>query len=183
MSNPGWVAGVMDWNPNNPDNTNSAQLLDREKTPLADYLKSADVYKCPADNFTSRKFKASRVRSYSLNAVLTGTNGPIGFSTNLANPGPASIFTFVCEHPDSINDGTFQIEPKSGHWADLPSSHHKGPSCPIGFADGHSEIHKWAETRGANKTVYPVTMTTNRPWADKPVGTSRDYEWMQARMP
>src|SRR5690348_10856935 len=49
MPNPGWVAGVMDWNPNNPDNTNSAQLIDTSKSLIGDYVHSPDVFKCPAD--------------------------------------------------------------------------------------------------------------------------------------
>ena len=186
MPNPGWVTGVMDWNPNNPDNTNADQLIDPSKSLIGDYVKSSDVFKCPADNFTSRKFKIKRVRSYSLNAILAGTNGPpetARMTTDLNNPGPAMIFSIVCEHPDSINDGVFQFESSLEKWVDLPSGVHPGPSSPLAYVDGHAEIHKWVETSGTNKTVYPVTMTTNRPWAAQPVGSSLDYQWMQERMP
>ena len=218
LPNPGWVAGVMDWNPNNADNTNTAQLLDKSKSPIAPYLRNKEphVYRCAAD-------KARRARSYSLNAALdgssqsgptvhglapngktyhgsdgTGTNSPartiadldkdrVKFTLERRKPYQEMIFTFVCEHPDSINDGTFVFEPgyapNSERWVDLPSNNHADNRCSFGFADGHAEMHQWVEVTGDGKTAYPVTMTTNRPWADKPVGTSRDYEWMQARMP
>ena len=211
MPNPGWVKGVMNWNPDNPDNTDFAQLLDPDKSLMAPYVHSVEIFKCPADDFTSQNFKERRVRSYSLNGVLAGpsgsgptaqgkaprgrtyygrnsqeTEGPVRIAADLT-PRPAMIFTFLCEHPDSLNDGGFLFDPGyppgEERWRDLPSSHHPGPSCPIAFADGHAEIHQWLETRGTNRTVYPVTLTNVLPWLARPAGTSRDYQWMQDRMP
>jgi prepilin-type processing-associated H-X9-DG protein len=51
------------------------------------------------------------------------------------------------EHPDSINDGYFLINPGASQWGDLPASYHNG-AAGFSFADGHSEIHRW---------LYPST--------------------------
>jgi len=51
----------------------------------------------------------------------------------------------VDEHPDSINDGCFYLNPLAGpfnhQWGDLPGSSDNG-ACGFAFADGHSEIKK-----------------------------------------
>ena len=60
---------------------------------------------------------------------------------------PVKTHVFAEEHPDSINDGwiiTNVTNPNA--WADLPASYH-GNACGFGFADGHSEIHKWKDSR------------------------------------
>jgi prepilin-type processing-associated H-X9-DG protein len=73
---------------------------------------------------------------------------------------PSSIFVFLDEHPDSINDGYFddgvQGTPSSPTtWAaatsDVPGSAHNG-ACGFSFTDGHSEIHKWQNPL----TIVPV---------------------------
>jgi len=57
---------------------------------------------------------------------------------------PALTFVFVDEREDSINDGTFfTAVDDAGYLTDIPASYHAGASG-FAFADGHSEIHKWA---------------------------------------
>ena len=75
-----WVQGWIDFNPGNPDNTNTTQLLDRKKAAFAPYLQSAGVYKCPADRsfVTIRGSRHSRVRSMGMNqAIATPPNEPM----------------------------------------------------------------------------------------------------------
>ena len=75
-------------------------------------------------------------------------------STNVNNPyyrqffklsefsAASSIFVFIEEHPDSINDGYFLNRASTGGWTDLPASFHNG-SANLTFADGHAESRRW----------------------------------------
>lgn len=168
-----WVAGRMDYG--DPDeNTNSAVLIDPQYSQLAVYVKTPAVYRCPSDRSTQSPGLQGppRVRSYALSCAigcqdLAGdpresmdlqTYLPPAPATqwliyNRENQitgglGPADLFTFVDEHPDSINDGVFgnvMASSDSSTWVwyqDVPAKWHNN-SCPFAFADGHSEIHRW----------------------------------------
>jgi prepilin-type N-terminal cleavage/methylation domain-containing protein len=71
--------------------------------------------------------------------------------------GPADIFVFVEEHPDSINDGAFGVEmvnaPNYTVFVDIPSNIHKSV-CPFSFADGHAEMHPWREAGVIPQITY-----------------------------
>ena len=180
-----------------PDNTDAALLMDPAQSPLASYLRSSRVWKCPADNY------GNRVRSLSVNAVLVGSkltvapapnyptprtyinDPPCKKMTELNIPGPASVWVSVDEHPDSINDSIFHfipgLAPSSATWRDLPASYHNG-ACGFSFADGHSEIHKWLDGR----TKLQVKMQDKwwcPPGQNYPVPQSKDYLWVNERMP
>lgn len=191
----GPVGGHMSWD-SNSENTNTFLLID-PNTPLGNYVKSSLVWKCPSDNYKSTANPGPRVRSLSMNGVLgngLGTLSPVPFPgrtyvqkvtklTELVKPGPAMVFVFLDEHPDSINDAIFQtiagLPPVTAEWRDLPSSMHCGGGN-LSFADGHSEIHKWLEKNPPNATVLPVTYV-NLP--NLPCRNSRDYAWINDRMP
>jgi prepilin-type N-terminal cleavage/methylation domain-containing protein/prepilin-type processing-associated H-X9-DG protein len=188
-------------------NTNYPVLLNPEKSYFADYLKSVGVFKCPSDRTPA--LNGQRIRSYSMNAALegvglnpmTGTQFPLGriypnkgakTMSDLRNPGPVMTWLIVDEHPDSINDGVFQFNagfPKTQYqWRDLPASYHNN-ACGFSFADGHSEIKKWAWSSGttaSKSTALPVRRQTK--WyapggANYAVPNSPDYEWLNERMP
>jgi prepilin-type N-terminal cleavage/methylation domain-containing protein/prepilin-type processing-associated H-X9-DG protein len=190
------VAGSMSW-AGGPDNTNAALLMDTSQSPLAVYLRSAKVWKCPADNY------GNRVRSLSCNAVLAGSgltkspdpnypsprnylnDPPPNKMSQVGAPGPSMIIFSLDEHPDSINDSIFHFipgyAPSSATWRDLPASYHNG-ACGFSFMDGHSEVHKWKE----DSTKLPVKMQ-DKWWtssgANYPVPKSQDYMWVNERMP
>jgi prepilin-type N-terminal cleavage/methylation domain-containing protein/prepilin-type processing-associated H-X9-DG protein len=160
-----WVGDNMSWS-SSPQNTNTALLTDPGDAPIASYNRSAAVFKCPADYYQSAANPGPRVRSVSLNLVLGGSPTIQGGTyikakklTDLAKPGPAMVYVFLDEQADSINDGAFAFDPGyaqgSERWRDLPAAYHNG-ACAISFADGHAEMHTWLETRGVNKTTYPV---------------------------
>jgi prepilin-type N-terminal cleavage/methylation domain-containing protein/prepilin-type processing-associated H-X9-DG protein len=69
-----WVAGWLDYNPWNPDNTNAARLVDRSYDAFAPYIQTAATYKCPDDlsTVTEPNGVFPRVRSYSLNSAIGG---------------------------------------------------------------------------------------------------------------
>lgn len=188
------VGGTMAWTAL-PDNTNSYILVDETQSPLAKYVPSAKVWKCPADRENAPN--GERVRSLSLNGALNGSEVtvpppdqmyPLGRtylksakkSTHLRSP--VDVFVAVDEHPDSINDSVFMFDPGKlppvYSWRDLPASYHNG-AAGFSFADGHSEIHKWLD----ETTKQPVRRQL-KPWGNALNDPdSEDLKWMNDRMP
>jgi prepilin-type N-terminal cleavage/methylation domain-containing protein/prepilin-type processing-associated H-X9-DG protein len=137
--NPGWVAGNMDWNSGNRDNTNVAILTDPKQSLIAAYIKNPGVFHCPADNSVVTG-EGLRVRSVSMSQAvgtvgenclpllagmpvngqwLGGANIGCGFqmawrtygrTSQMSIPGAANIWVFVDEHPDSINDAGLAVQ-------------------------------------------------------------------------
>lgn len=197
-----WISGnnYMVW-ANDTRTTNTGALIDPLQSPIAAYIRTAAVYKCPADNYQSAANPGPRSRSVSQNAALGGqptfenANGFTYFSAkkilDLAKPGPARTYVFVDEHPDSIDDSLFFLD--TGYaigaekWRNLPASYHNG-GAGISFADGHAELHTWVE-KGKfiknSQTIFPVTFVnypTGAPWSITGP-QNRDYEWMEGGMP
>jgi prepilin-type N-terminal cleavage/methylation domain-containing protein/prepilin-type processing-associated H-X9-DG protein len=154
-----WVNGVMSWELDS-DNTNVNLIL---QASLAPYMNnSVRPYKCPSDNVLSdvqqQEGWKERARSYSMNAMVGNAGALTETGTNSNNPHykqffmlteipkPSSIFVFLDEHPDSINDGYFLVKSDYSfvEWKDLPGSYHDDRAT-LSFADGHGEIHKWGD--------------------------------------
>jgi prepilin-type N-terminal cleavage/methylation domain-containing protein/prepilin-type processing-associated H-X9-DG protein len=189
-----WVAGWLDFNGGNSDNTNLLYLLDARYGTLAPYTRAAGVYKCPADlsAVTIGTRRLPRVRSISMNTTL-GDDG-LGTAyrwwtgvppyrqyhkrTELTAPAPSQLWVFVDEHPDSINNGDMAVKcdavGPAAQFVDYPASYHSG-ACGFSFSDGHAEIKKWMDPR----TKAPVTYTgvIN----GRPSPNNRDIAWMQQR--
>jgi prepilin-type N-terminal cleavage/methylation domain-containing protein/prepilin-type processing-associated H-X9-DG protein len=74
-----WVAGQMNYNINNTDNTNTTLLVDSHHSQLALYCANPKAYKCPADpTLSGGTMGPPRVRSYSMSqAVGPNTNGTV----------------------------------------------------------------------------------------------------------
>jgi len=112
--------------------------------------------------------------------------------SDLNTPGPANIYVILDEHPDSIDDGAFALDagryaPGSEKWRNYPGSFHNN-AVSISFADGHSEIHQWLDSRTLQNVQYkyfsPYTLPTTSPINQNYLlGTSADYEWLEDRMP
>ena len=184
-----WVRGNMNYDGNNPDNTNTVLLIESD---LGPYTKAAGVYKCPADksSVTVGGQTMLRVRSVAMNSWMAGQLGPDGASagngggyrtyrrlSDIVAPVPSDAWVMLDEHPDGINDGWFatrMFEGASGYWRDLPASYHNG-ACGFSFADGHAEIRKWLESA----TKFPVRGTYNS--FNFTVNNSRDYAWIRKR--
>lgn len=184
-----WINNVMDWELT-PDNTNRAIVA---KSPLAHYTgKSPTLYQCPSDRVLSgvqrRAGWTARTRSISMNAMVGNPGGLLYDRVNNNNPGyvqhlrvsdfrsPASIFVFLDEHPDSINDAYFLNVPDSTEWVDLPASYHNG-AATFAFADGHAEVHRWVDpsTRPPSKPD-----SANLPFAF-PGSAIVDFAWITER--
>jgi prepilin-type N-terminal cleavage/methylation domain-containing protein len=163
-----WVTGYLQWwNPQDPANWDPDH--DITKSPMWPYCgKNLSIWRCPSDrSFVMVGNEAKpRVRSMSMNFYLGGFGGwddsewlDTGSyrlylkQTELANPGPSKIFVFLDMRPDSIDIGNFC--PRMTGWPDQPSRygfydlpgfyHHL--ACGFSFADGHSEIRRWRDTR------------------------------------
>jgi prepilin-type processing-associated H-X9-DG protein len=158
---------------------------------LAPYTKSsAALYKCPADIYDDLVLKKPRVRSISMNAAM-GNGNKVNFAnwtpafyftkkvSDIIKPPPVLAWVFVDEHPDSINDGCFFINPMftpdAYYWSDLPASYHNG-ACGFSFADGHAEIKKWRDSRTLRRV-----QRVDFPGAD--AANSQDYAWLAERTP
>jgi prepilin-type N-terminal cleavage/methylation domain-containing protein len=199
-----WVAkpaADMDWFAS-ASNTNTTALLDATQSSIANYLKSAAVFKCPADKYQAPANPGPRTRSYAMNAAAgwagllpgpapqfpSGRTYPTQGAKKMADlavPGPASVWVMVDEHPDSINDAVFQFDagypPASFIWRDLPASYHNN-ACGFSFGDCHSEIKKWQDGRTCLPVKYQFKWWTSS-GANYPVRESVDYAWMNERMP
>ncbi len=189
-----WVQGGLDYSQNNQANTNITYLLNG---PLGPYVKTWAVYKCPADlsqaTFTSGGGTISlpRVRTTSMSQAFC----PYGQgwvsdiyrhytkAGDLTLPSPVNLWVFLDENPDSINDAAFAVlmsppsNPNATCWQDGPEvSPHYG-ACGFAFADGHSEIHQWKDSRTMMmKTTYSGSF--NYGWVQQ---GSKDIMWMQQR--
>ena len=189
-TNINWVNNIMSWRVEDSDNTNLATITEAT---LGTYAKSTEIYRCPGDHVLSEAQRgagwSTRIRSYSMNAMVgdagevsasgTNQNNPkyIQFFRITEIPRPSSIFVFLDEHPDSINDGYFINRGDYHAWMDLPASYHNG-AASLSFVDGHSEIHRW---------LFSLTKPPARPLAVNlplyaPPGERADLYWMTDRM-
>jgi len=182
-----WVNGWLDFSPNTPDNTNTAILKDPTKSKFANYLQAVEVYRCPAD-LSTVKIKGviyPRVRSLSMTQAIGwpyqgakpgGWLAPPGYNEgqtrykvyqklgDVVAPGPAMLWVFLDEHPDSINAGGFanqMVENEAqARIIDFPASFHNG-AAGISFIDGHAEIRKWVDPRTRAKVKYDGALALN----------------------
>ena len=182
-----WCVDNMDWT-TNPQNTNvnllkKGLLGAYMANSVPSYKCPSDIYLSSAQRQAG--FQA-RVRSYSMNCFLGlfsecptcgGDSGIPDSGTdntwqglNETTPSwlqylkvsgisqPSTIYVFLDEHPNSINDGYFsdgtQGTPSAPTpWTgDTPASCHDG-ACGFSFSDAHTEIHKWL----VPGTVCPVS--------------------------
>ena len=188
-TNQSWCTGHLDWF-TTPDNTNTLYLSDDQYALLGPYCaRQPKIYKCPADVYASEPQRAlgwsTRARSISMNAAMGpgwkyyGWCHEVRKLSALTQPVPSMTWVFVDEHPDSINDAMLYVDPSipvaNAQWFDLPASYHDG-ACGFCYADGHSEIHKWRDSR----TIQPVTYTIINGFS---VRGSPDFAWIIQRTP
>ena len=111
-----------------------------------------------------------------------GQTGDPGELTNRFNPqmvqcfrsaqisNPSGIYTFLDEHPDTINDGFFMNRWEEYRWGNLPASYHAGAGN-LSFADGHLESHRWLleatrkpAVKGATGGAFDASPRTDFDW-------------------
>ena len=156
---------------------------------------STGIWRCPADNqypciANSGPFKGQtfpRQRSVSMlswynSADCDQFSGCSGYNkykklSDMLNPGPAMTMVFLDERCDSINDGEWCAsmngwpdQPPQWYLIDFPASYHAGAGG-FAFADGHSEVHKWRDSR----TIPPIGHLTG---LDVPSPRNPDSYWI-----
>ena len=168
-----WCTGKMDFNAGNASNWDPN--VDIYKSPMWPYCgKSLGIWRCPADRsfLTVGGVRKPRIRTMAMNAYLGGFGGqPIGTGnmtaytlylkySDLVRPGADRIYVFVDEREDAINWGNAIFDmtgysptnPNLYRFLDIPAGYH-GNAGGFSFADGHSELKKWRDSR----TMPPVS--------------------------
>jgi prepilin-type N-terminal cleavage/methylation domain-containing protein/prepilin-type processing-associated H-X9-DG protein len=184
-----WANSLLNWELD-PGNTNLAWL---RAGGLGPFLGGGvEVLRCPSDRVLSPIQRqagwSARARSVSLNAMVGNAGEFLYGAANTNNPGyrqylrladiraASSIFTFIDEHPDSINDAYFLNRLARTEWVDLPAANHRG-AATISFADGHVGSRRWR---------FASTLPAARPDAAElprpiPAGEREDYAWLIER--
>ena len=190
-----WTLTHMDFDPNNRGNWDIE--YDMVKRPLWPYTsKNAAIYKCPSDKscLTVDGEQKPRVRSMSMNLYVGGFDGtdggwpwaePFRIYTKLSEIDvPTKIFVFLDMREDSVNWGNFMTcmegysptDPSQYCFdGDYPGMYHHF-ACGFSFADGHSELKRWRDSR----TMPPVVQGGLLPDIfDSP--NNADVAWLQDR--
>ncbi|MCP5515938.1 MAG: prepilin-type N-terminal cleavage/methylation domain-containing protein [Verrucomicrobiales bacterium] len=179
-----WVGGSFEGNLQ--DNTNVFLLTDPQYSLFASYLRSPDIYRCPTDRSTvtigGRKQQV--VRSYGMNSHVgwrgaTYRNNPApGYkvflkTSDMGGMSPTELFVFMEIHSESICRPFFGIIMDRPAFYHVPAAYHK-PSSTVAFADGHAEVHKWADPR-----TYEPARTLDWHGHNYTVANSPDVAWLQ----
>ncbi len=176
---------------------------DITRRPLWPYNKSPGIYRCPSDHsyVLVNGERKPRVRTMSMNFYLGGFGGGSGgvsFAapyrlyyklSELANqgisPGPSDTWVFLDQREDTINWGNFMthmdgFDPNNPSLykftMDLPGAYHNR-ACGFSYADGHSEIKKWTDSR----TTPPLKLQSVASNANTPSPRNKDIAWLQHR--
>jgi prepilin-type N-terminal cleavage/methylation domain-containing protein/prepilin-type processing-associated H-X9-DG protein len=171
--------------------TNSIYLTDPKYASFAAYLKTPQVYKCPADRTLVNRRVPTTI-SYAMNCYLnpmgavsnivagapaaSGRKARVYFKANEIEA-PAERFVTADGNPQSLCCPAFMVYPEGNQtFFHLPGAMHNH-SGVLSFADGHVEIHRWRD---------PRTRQT-RPGGDLfflanvPSARNNDLVWLQRR--
>jgi prepilin-type processing-associated H-X9-DG protein len=159
---------------------------DVERGSLYEYTKNAKTYRDPADKSTHVLFRKTfpSSRSYSLNMSFNAF-GKVFFPkgsryqmarkwSDLNQPGPSKVFTFVDVNEKSIDTGEYMPFNLSGaaNWLHMPTDRHRG-GANIAFADSHVEYKKWQFKKDFEKWNQSVANEQDR----------ADLDWFKQHMP
>ena len=181
---PNWVAGSFESTP--VDNTNTLLLVDPRFSQFGPYLKTVEIYRCPADTtliqFGTQKYPV--VRSFGMNSHV-GWQGAVyrdnpvpGYrvfkkSTDINGPGPADLFLFMEIHSESICRPFFGMIMATPAFYHIPANYH-GRISTVSFADGHVESHRWVDGR-----TYNPPRTTDWHGHNYVTPNNPDVVWLQ----
>jgi len=174
-------------NPNSLDAVDAFDVL--RQGPLIGYIGgNVKVFKCPGDDRRSTIALGPRwpagtptCRSVSMNNYIGPPSWQPEFlyfqkTSDLRRPGPANTFVILDEGP-TINDGYFATDMDTydpnnmpgKHTTDAPASYHNKAGS-FSFSDGHSEIHKWLDSRTWGILNYGWSSPNNV-----------DIDWLQSK--
>jgi prepilin-type N-terminal cleavage/methylation domain-containing protein/prepilin-type processing-associated H-X9-DG protein len=171
-----WVNNIQDWE-NSEENIDRAYILSGKLAPYV--ANNVAVYKCPSDQAQAKN--GPRLRSLSLNAMMGDPLiNPNRFNPEWTQflkivqvPRPSEFYTFIEEHPDTINDGYFMNTWNDIKWGNLPASYHNS-AANMAWVDGHLERHRWQP----NTVRPPVQGGAGGGFVPTP---ATDYLWLRER--
>ncbi len=171
-----WVNNIEDWG-TSVENTNPAYVYSGKLAPYVN--NNLSVYKCPCDQSVAQD--GPRLRSISMNSLVGNPLiNPNRFNPTwfqflklVQMPHPDSIYVFIEEHPDTINDGYFMNVWDQIKWGNLPASYHNG-AANLSWADGHLERHRWMP----NTVRPPIKGSVGGGFMPSP---PTDYLWLRDR--
>jgi hypothetical protein len=116
------------------------------------YVRSIQVYRCPANRSLVLGTSIPIWRTYSLSCYMGGPPAdttefglqPLHQTGQIRNPTKA--LTFVEEDDATIDDGHFLYSATVNNWYNLPSWAHRNGTTLV-FADGHGEYWRWQSAR------------------------------------
>jgi prepilin-type N-terminal cleavage/methylation domain-containing protein len=184
-----WVLGS---NHGDPQTVINPQYLWNPSYALfAPYLKSSEVYRCPADRFrfVVNGTTTNEMRSYSLNCYLgtplPNVEPPISLhpayrvymkTSTVAADVPSDRFVFMDVNPASICTPAFGVDMAVDNFVHYPSCLHGGSSV-VAYAEGHVASHKWTDRR-TYQTLRPGSQ--HIPHND-PSPNNADLRWLRER--
>ena len=180
------------WCPGNVKASSLPVILDQtnliEAGLIYPYVKTIGVYKCPADqsSIPFGSINYPRPRSYSMNcwlspypgkdatAIFGGSQARIfNKDSDFTQPGASMTFVFIDESEKSIDDGYFAGSPGlPNYWINISATRHGGAGG-LSFADGHSEIKSWKDSKVWNPPA-PYSSFPSDP-------NSSDNAWLEQR--
>jgi prepilin-type N-terminal cleavage/methylation domain-containing protein/prepilin-type processing-associated H-X9-DG protein len=130
---------------------------------LGPYIKSARVFRCPADRSTTLLgiTRYPRNRSYVMNASLSSYPFPITLGgaipivlrvVDVSDFNRPQIITWIDAHEDYISDCVFEVASGGAIFSGYgppPANRHYGGAVAA-FMDGHGEYHHWQTTNLLN---------------------------------
>ena len=195
-----WMTGRMDFDPYNEANWNVDRNIKRSA--LWPYCGQAPgIFKCPSDLSTVRpntgEFAGKvvpRVRTMAMSYWIGGMAGRTDFSpgvvltklSDLNGPQPSMTWVFTDQREDSVNFGNF-VTQMNGYpnkpnqtqfFYDFPGFYH-GNAGGLSFADGHSEIKRWVDSRTMPPMVKGKVNTSLQMVVPSP--NNKDIVWLQQR--
>lgn len=185
-----WVAGIFS---DRGDSTNVNLLLNPDWALFAPYLKTVQIYHCPADTELVdvagiSNLRSVNVRSYSMNCKMgaswmniDGRLYPGWFSylsfqrsAQVGVARPADLFVFLDVYAQSICHPFFGVYLAEDAFFNFPAAYHNR-SGVLGFADGHVERHRWMDPR----TTSP--QSPNFHAHHDPSPNNPDLAWLRQR--
>jgi prepilin-type N-terminal cleavage/methylation domain-containing protein len=169
--------------------TQPGALMDPKRASFAPYMKSVEVYSCPAERtvYTAGKQHIPKLRSYSMNNYLNGNvqggaqgYGPVYpayfYKRNSELLKPSNLFVFIDAEPNSICYVPFEIPQLNQQpFFTAPGAMHNNNAAVLSYADAHAESHRW------KKPIHlpGVAATASNP---HPVpGDTNDVAYIRAR--
>lgn len=169
-----------------PPVTLQEELYAIERGALFPYVRSVNVYHCPADQRVSEP----RPRAFRTYSIPGGANGeewngqhvPARNYTDIQDPAIKYVFVEEAD-PREYNIGSWQMGFQPWRWIDPVAAWHPQRNT-LGFADGHSESHQWVNQSTIDRCHTAMYEPTSFSWfMTPPAEEHEDIGYMAAGFP